>query len=167
MFKMYADAFYKQPIPQEEIISSGEKLLLMVCGNSKEDTLDKLRYSKFCQKVANSTGVVSPESLGPTSDTAKFHSLRDYHQVQAWMGNDLSALNWGWYLRKDNNLMPIIMSLPPAPQELLVVIRCGCKTDCKNCCTCYKFKLNCTYMCSNCRSVSCLNGQNVVNEHNI
>ena len=32
--------------------------------------------------------VVSPESLPPTSAAASFHSLRVYHQVQVWRGQD-------------------------------------------------------------------------------
>ena len=85
---------------------------------AKEKTLNKLRFSKFCHKVATSTVAVTPESLCPTSDAAGLHSLRVYHQVQAWMGNDIPALNWGWYMRKDNHLMRVVMSLPPAPQSL-------------------------------------------------
>ena len=126
-----------------------------------EDTLDKFCYSRFCQKVVTSVGAVAPESLGPNSDAASLHSLRVYHQVQAWLGNDIPPEYWGWYMRKDGLLMPTMMSLPPAPQNLLNVLRYGCKTDCRGRCSCYKFNLKCTYMCLNCKGVSCLNCEQV------
>ena len=166
-FKQSTDKFYDSDVSSEEVIGAGEKLLLMIFG-AKEKTLNKLRFSKFCHKVATSNAAVTPESLCPTSDVAGLHSLRVYHQVQAWMGNDIPALNWGWYMRKDNHLMPVMMSLPPAPQSLLKVIRCTCTTDCQGRCTCYKFQLKCTCMCSNCKGVSCLNCERaaeVVEEH--
>ena len=155
-FKQIARQFYDSDSKPEDIICAGEKLLLLIYG-AKENTLDKLRFSKFGHKIATSTVVVTPDSLCPTSDAAGLHSLRVYHQVQAWMGNDIPPLNWGWYMRKDNHLMPIMMSSPPAPQSLLKVIRCTCTTDCQGRCTCYKFQLKCTYLCCNCKGVSCLN----------
>ena len=93
-FKQSADKFYDSDVSSEEVIGTGEKLLLMIFG-AKEKTLNKLPFSKFCHKVATSTAAVTPESLCLTSDDAGLHSLRVYHQVQAWMGNDIPALNWG------------------------------------------------------------------------
>ena len=60
--------------------------------------------------------------IGPTSDFAQFHSLRVYHSTQAAMGNELDPLEWG-YVEESGKILPVKMSLPPAPQHLLRVIR--------------------------------------------
>jgi hypothetical protein len=70
----------------------GEKMLLIVSGAKKEKTLDELRQFKFSQKIVTNKDTVQPESLGPTSDAATFHSLRVYHQVQKWMGRSMDAI---------------------------------------------------------------------------
>lgn len=41
-------------------------------------------------------GQFTPASLPPTDAGAWFHSLRTYHQVQKWLGNDLPTTQWGW-----------------------------------------------------------------------
>ena len=80
-FKNNADTFYKTDVSSNDVINAGEKLLLMIFGG-KEESLNELRFSKFCQKVATSTGVVNPESLCPTSNAAGLHSLRVYNPGQ-------------------------------------------------------------------------------------
>ena len=93
-FKTNADTFYKRDVSSQEVMDAGENLLLMIFGGRKE-TLNKLRLSKFYEKVATSTGGVAPESLCPTTDDAGLHCLRVYHQVHAWLGNDIPAVKWG------------------------------------------------------------------------
>ena len=160
-FGKYADVFLCPTSNQQLIIEEGEKLLLLVSGAKDEKTLDELRLFKFSQKIVTSTVAVQPESLGPTSNAASFHSLRVYFQIQVWLGrSDMNPLDWGW-VQKGDHLFPISMSKPAAPDGLLKVIRCSCKTDCRARCTCYKYNLRCTSMCKNCRGVPCLNCQHV------
>ena len=46
---------------------------------------------------------------------------------------------------KDDNLVPVMTDLPPAPDELLRVIRCNCTTDCSTArCSCRKHSLECS-----------------------
>ena len=40
----------------------------------------------------------------------------------------MNPLDWGW-VQKGDHLFPISMSKPAAPDGLLKVIRCSCKTD--------------------------------------
>ena len=129
-------------------------------GQKGDVTLEKLRLTRFCEKVASSMKVVSPESLPPTSAAASFHSLRVYHQVQIWKGReDLDPELWGWIV-KGSRLLPVYTSKPPAPASLLKLFRCNCKKECKNArCTCFKNGLKCSTMCGECRGVSCLNCQ--------
>jgi hypothetical protein len=52
--------------------------------NAKRVTNDKYRR-KFTAKVIMGNTSVQVKSLPPTSDSAKFHSLRVYYQCQKWM----------------------------------------------------------------------------------
>ena len=148
--------YTKKDSSQYEIGDVGEQSLVKLYG-SKDITLNELRLIKFNQKVATSRKQVQPEMLCPTSDAAHFHSLRTYHQVQSWLGNDLNPLEWGWKLVQ-GRLMPMFSSQPPAPPSLLKLIRCGCKTGCTSrSCTCVKYSLHCSAICGECKG-SCENG---------
>ena len=51
-------------------------------------------------------------------------------QVQNWLGNDkIDAVQWGSELR-DIMLVPTLTDLPPAPQDLLKIIKCSCMGSC-------------------------------------
>lgn len=78
------------------------------------------------------------------------------------MGNSKDPLNWGWCI-KDRKMLPIYTHKAPAPENMLKIIKCGCKTDCNNQrCTCQKYNLKCSSMCGECRGMYCLNRQNLV-----
>ena len=115
--------------------------------------------SKYHHRLATNKNAILPETLGPTSDSASFHSLRVYYQVQIWMGRtEIDLLDWGW-IRKGDYIMPTKMSKQAAPESLMNIIRCSCKTDCKGRCSCHKYDLKCSSMCKNCRGISCLNSR--------
>ena len=61
-----------------------------------------------------------PQSLPPTSSAVSQHSLKVYHQVQAWLGNDLDPEGYGWKI-VDNKYESINTLLPVAPQFLLKI----------------------------------------------
>ena len=67
----------------------------------------------------------------------------------------LNPKNWGWS-RVNNVLVPIPCDLPAAPESLLNVIRCKCKTAShKTCgtmlCTCRKNSQKCVPACGDSR----------------
>ena len=63
--------------------------------------------------------------------------------------------DWGW-MTKDENVVPVMTFLPPAPDELLRVIRCNCITDCSTArCSCRKHRLECSPACGQCRGIGC------------
>ena len=75
---------------------------------------------------------VQVQSLPPTTNAARFHSLRVYLQCQYWLNKIIREMDptaWGWTIRKEN-LFPIEMSQKPAPDFLLEIINCNCKSDC-------------------------------------
>ena len=47
--------------------------------------------------------------------------------------------------------LPVQMTKPPTPHELLKIIRCGCKIECTTGCTCITYGLKCTAICTGCR----------------
>lgn len=157
-FRNQAAVFSTSGKSNEEIVKAGELALAKVYGGQTEETLDQLRVRLFIKKVSESAKHVKPEILPPTSDSCSFHSMRVYHQVQAWLGVTIDPLQWGW-VRKDNKLSPIKSSKPPAPSHLLKLIRCGCKlSHCSTMlCSCKKQGLLCTAACGDCRGISCMN----------
>jgi hypothetical protein len=151
--------FLRQCLPVSDIVQAGERALVALYGGCDDEGLDKLRFTKFCEKVAQSTSSVQPCSLPPTSAAAANHSLRVYLQVQQWTEFDthLDPINWGWFIG-DGRLQPCQTHLPAAPDHLLHVIRCCCKTDCDTMrCTCKRHGLGCSTACGVCHGTSCAN----------
>ena len=110
-------------------------------------------------KVATSTVPVQPGALIHTSGTVKYHSLIVYHQIQEWLGVQMSSVDWGWKVRA-GNLLSIMTNLQPAPQKFLEVVLCGCKYACNTMrCSCRKHGMTCSTACSECRGV-CANTDN-------
>ena len=69
----------------------------------------------------------------------------------------------------NGRMLPIQTDRQPAPDKLLNVIRCKCKTECRTArCTGKKHGLECSPMCSDCRGLSCFNSftiENVIDDH--
>ena len=132
----------------------------MVMYNGKKDeTLNTLRLSRYCEKVAKSLNRVEPRSLPPTSAAAKFHSYRVFLQICQWKNPHctLKEESWGWKVT-ESGFVPILTDLPPAPAELLKIIRCDCTTDCSSGhCTCRKNGMKCTLACGHCQGSACTN----------
>jgi hypothetical protein len=117
--------------------------------------------------------VFEPERLPPTSRAAYFHGLRVHHQIVSWMmidTNDDSTLSvdeWGWEL-DDGLLVPVKTDIDVAPENLLQIVRCNCKSlknQCgSNLCTCRKHGLPCSKTCGSCHGEDCLNKMVKTNE---
>ena len=110
-------------------------------------------------------GVLEPEKMPPTERAAYFHGLRAHLQIITWKLLDdefqLKPEDWGWQL-KNNTLVPTETDNEVAPECLLKVVRCKCKSSSKNqcgsnLCTCRKHGLNCVATCGGCRGEECNN----------
>ena len=93
---------------KDDIISAGETALVCPYNGNPHHGINVLRYEKFCVKTATSTVPVQPGALPPTSGSVKYHSLRVYHQIQEWLGVEMSSVDWGWKVSA-GNLLPIML----------------------------------------------------------
>ena len=143
---------------KDDVKMWGEQAIIYLYEGQTSESLNHLRFRKFARKVSCSTSFVEVHSLPPTSSAAGFHCMRVFWQTQTWMGNaDLDPMEWGWEIA-ESLLIPVKMTLPPAPDYLLKVIHCGCKLGCDSKrCNCRKHGLECSAGCGNCRGVSCSN----------
>ena len=85
-FQEQAEVFNNKDATKSDIIVAEEKSLLPLYNERSEQSLDSLRYLRFCQKITKGTSFLQPERLPPPSAAAVYHSLRVYHQVQQWRG---------------------------------------------------------------------------------
>ena len=156
-FREQAEVFNNKDVTKSNITVAEEKSLVCLYNGRSEESLDSLRYSRFCQKITTGTSFVQPECLPPTSAAAVYHSLRVYHQVQQWRDVALPPQDWGWKL-VDGRLLPVRTDLPAAHASLLEIVKCNCKCDCgSQRCSCRKHGLDCSAACGNCRGQSCTN----------
>ena len=110
-------------------------------------------------QVATSTVPVQPGALPHTSGSVKYHSLRVYHQIQEWLGVQISSVDWFWKVRAEN-LLSIMTDLQPALQKFLEVVLCACKYACNTMrCSFRKHGMTCSTVCFECRGV-CANTLN-------
>ena len=77
-------------------------------------------------------------------------------QSNQCLGKEKEPLQWGWK-HINNTLVPIMCTKQPAPDVLLNMISCGCKTGCTNSCRCRKTGMKCGPMCSICQGQTCTN----------
>ncbi len=78
----------------------------------------------------------------------------------AWVDRKSDKLDpeqWGW-LQTRGRLEPRTTDLPPAPDDLLKIVRCQCKTDCDTrMCTCKNHGQKCSDACGECKGISYTN----------
>ena len=142
---------------RSEVEQAGEEVFIALFNGKEGEGLNYLRYKKFVHKATVSKSVVEVQSLPPTTSAARMHSFRTYLQVQTWLGNELNPTEWGWRM-VENKYVPIKTTVAPAPERLLKVVKCSCKSNCDTRrCSCRKHCLACTEGCSECRGTDCSN----------
>ena len=122
-----------------------------------------LKYLHMCCKDK-----IEPEKIASTKRAAIFHGLRVHFQIINWkLLSDteeefqIKAENWGWKV-KDSRMYPIKTDQAIAPESLLKLIRCNCKSKSKlqcttNLCSCRKHVLTCISSCGECHGELCDN----------
>ena len=121
------------------------------------------RWWLFRKKQAQS------DRLPPTKATLHEALMRAHYQAMVWNNDKVtnpelpSPQDYSWVM-EDNEWLPVMTRLPPAPEAVIHLVKCGCvKQRCEtNHCQCRKAGLNCTDLCS-CSD----NGEKCENEEQI
>ncbi|CAC5405805.1 unnamed protein product [Mytilus coruscus] len=165
-------SFSKGVNGKDDVCKADEEALVNLYGGMPLEGLDILRWRKFTTKTMalNRSSIVLVQTLPATSDAAKFHSMRVYLQCQYWRGKtaeEMDPLQLGLTM-KNEKLFPIEITKQPAPEFLLKIIHCNCKTDCDNRrCSCRKNGISCSSGCGECRGINCSNSKLELDELDI
>ena len=96
---------------------------------------------------------IKAELLPPTSDALYWHIMRAHHQSMVWLKAlepqpyIIPPTQSGWKI-EENEMIPILLTLDPIPEDCLKFISCKCKKQCSTQqCGCHKAKLPCTGYC--------------------
>ena len=115
--------------------------------SKKTSTADELRYFMFCQKKQKN------EMLPPTSDCLLQHLKRSNYQAFVWRHaleamQDLEPPEGHGWVKDGELLVPLLITKVPAPESLLELTTCKCKTSaCLRNCSCNNTGLACTEGC--------------------
>ena len=136
--------------PAADTMTSIEKLICQLyVQNTSITNVKDLRWWLFRKKQAKS------ERLPPTEAALQQAIMRANYQAMVW-NNDIvpdpqlpSPQNFGWKL-EDNEWLPVMTTLPPAPKAVIQLVKCDCVKDrcSNNRCQCRKANLNCTDLCN-------------------
>ncbi|XP_033725818.1 uncharacterized protein LOC117315643 [Pecten maximus] len=116
----HARVFLDSTSDVDAVASAGEEILTAWYGGQPFETLDLLRFRRFAAKTHTGVTSVKVHTLPPTSIAARFHCIRSFLQCQCWIGNGCNFVpqNWGLFV-KENYLLPVKCTMPPAPEQLL------------------------------------------------
>lgn len=146
------DAFAKFGLTQELpnwIYDQMERYicLLYKTGDISVSSVRELRWTLFAQQGKEG------QQLPPTLGTLIPHTCRAHYMTLVWKSSNKpctqfpSPTKYYWEL-KDDQLRPVYCINAPAPEALLELHKCNCKTGCKTkSCGCRKNQLACTDMC--------------------
>ena len=96
----------------------------LYCPGTKQFDIGEIRWMLFRQKQ------LYAEKLPPTK-SALIHAIdRAHYQAMIWNRDTHQHLpsftDYGWLLNKDDFAVPIMVSLPPAPDAILELVKCDC-----------------------------------------
>ena len=114
-FRTQANMFESRTSTTDKICEVGENAFVSLYGGRSGIKLDKLRYEKYCQKVATRSTKIQPQALPQTSTAARFHSLRVRVQVEQWGQDNFDTLieDFGWSVQQ-SQMLPVMTDRPPA-----------------------------------------------------
>jgi len=152
--------------PPASLLAECERFVCYMYGKSNLSKVDEARYQLFCTKGCSS------EQLPPTADELHLHLMRAAYQAAIWRrcceakptDIDSGPHGHGWEV-KDNDISIVWMHQPPAPDAILALISCGCKSGCstnKRLCSCVKQGLPCTDAC---KCTDCMNKKGLCINH--
>ena len=121
---MPARVFSAATSTTNDIVAAGEQALVDLYSGNPKEGLNSLHYKHFCEKVAKRSTIALPQTLPPTSATAKFTAFVYISKYKSGkvMPVKCSQLYGGWRVY-DGRLMLKPTDLSLAPHELLKTIR--------------------------------------------
>lgn len=151
LFAGLGESFTASP----ELVEVLEGFTCKLYGDTSKD-INATRYKSFC-------ATTSEKSLPPCKDALLQHIKRCSYQAAIHhrsLHQTISAPSpngYGWSV-KDGVIDVVWKTKAAAPESLLKVVKCGCKTTkcIKGGCSCLANKLPCTDMC---RCKDCKNGR--------
>ena len=112
-------------------------------------SIPDLRWHLFCKQLAESN------KLPPTLGALEEHIKRVRLQSRVWCQATLiqqqpfEPLKFGYYKDTGGQMLPVTTQGLPAPQAIIELVRCQCKTNCSTQrCSCRRNDLPCTELCS-------------------
>ena len=156
-FRDKARQFSKQDATIYEVVDAGDAALVCLYNGKDGDNLDDLRY-KVLQQGCNKQSTYPAPSIAPDFCGGKVSQHARIPAGTTLGGHLLSERDRVEWMEKDGNLLPVMTDLPPAPEDLICIIRCDCTTDCSTArCSCRKHNLECSPAYGQCRGVGCCN----------
>ena len=159
----------------DKVIDSSVKFVATLYGKEHGASLNSMRADIFKRKIAWKRHVPPKlSSLPPTMAAFRLHCQRAHFQTALWKAAgmpslpDLDPLQCGWEMN-GSKLQPVFSQLGQlaAPDEVLNLVSCGCKTGCKTAlCCCTKFNLMCTDFCRCKGEAGCQNPMRVAIQDN-
>ncbi len=107
-----------------------------------------LRWYLFCKQLAESNKL--PPTLGALEEHINYVRLqsRVWCQATVMQQQPLDPLQFGYYMDTDGQLLPLTTKVLPAPQAIIELVRCQCRTNCSTQrCSCRRNNLSCTELC--------------------
>ena len=138
--------------PSEMVLKGCEELVCQLYNTSKftHTHIKEARWSYFLALKANQ----GTEKLPPTQGAIHEHTRRAHLQCRIWQQvlvakpRKLEATALGWSRERNDELMPVLSRLPPAPESLVQLVKCSCgKGECRGRCTCRQNDIDCTEFC--------------------
>ena len=137
------------PVVERADLSILEKfVVVMYDKHSATYSVDEARLNLFARKQR------SYDAIPPTRASLVQHVKRSAFQAACIWGqatvckmHEVNPGNWGW--EKNGEVWQVLWTtLQPIAQSCEQLTKCGCKTDCKSLCKCYRFSLKCTQLCA-------------------
>ena len=150
----------QEVVVSEELYAQCERFVCALYGSKDAVDVNDLRYRQFCLQR------MSAAHLPPTKDALRKHVMRANYQAAVWRwaleaDPDIPPPHRNGWIVSADGIVVDWMDQKPAPEELLSLKQCGCKTGCSlRRCSCVKASLLCTDACScgHCKNKSMIDG---------
>ena len=142
-----------------------ERFVCLLYRSKSHTAVKDLRWFLFSNQA------VEGENLPPTFGSLYYHILRANYVTMIWKNADVShprlpsPNECGWTFDDGTQqFTPALCLHQPAPDAVLELVRCYCKTGCGEKCGCSRNNNPCTEMCS-CLLQNCANKPRETVEH--